>query len=85
MKIAFIFSLVLVAQLASAATKKAPQEYRFKFNLRGEIFHSQQNSNSYEQAFERAAKACFNYYKAGQKLSEDKGLDIIDTCANPRS
>ena len=61
------------------------QEYHFKFKLNSESFEYTQASKSYEEAYERAAKACFNHFKNGQHLSEEKGLDIIDVCANPRS
>lgn len=81
-----IFIGILITFNASAAIKSAePQEYKFKFNLKGDIYQYQQKSASYEEAFERAAKACFNHYKTGKKLNEDQGLDIIDVCANPRS
>ena len=81
-----IFIGLLITFNASAAVKvNEPQEYRFKFILKGDVYQYQQKSASYEEAFERAAKACFNHYKAGKKLVEDVGLDIIDACANPRS
>lgn len=81
-----ILSSLLMSFKASAAVRPTePQEFRFKFNFKGQSYEVRQKSQSYEDAFEKAAKACFSYYKAGQKLNEEKGLDIIDICANPRS
>jgi hypothetical protein len=61
------------------------QLYTFKFKLAGETFEYAQKSEKYEEAFEKAAQACFNHYRNGQKLTEERGLDVIDVCANPRS
>lgn len=62
----------------------AAKEYTFKFKYAGETFEVRRPAGSYEEAFEKAADACFKHFKNGKKLSEDKGLDIIDVCANPR-
>ena len=72
---------------ASAWVSHEPMEkvYSFKFHLKGEKFEYSQKSATYEEAFERAAKACYQHYKGGRHLSEDTGLDIIDVCANPRT
>lgn len=58
--------------------------YTFKFNMHKETFEYSQKAPSYEEAFDKAAQACYRHYKAGQRLTEDRGLDIIDVCANPR-
>lgn len=83
---AFFLALGLSLQ-ASAWVSSAPTEklYSFKFKMKGEAFEVSQSSGSYEEAFERAAKACYQHYKDGRHLSEDQGLDIIDVCANPRT
>ncbi len=82
--IALILSFSLSAIASPRPTDEA-QVYSFKFRLKGESFEFSQKSASYEQAYEIAAKACYRHYKAGQRLTEDQGLDIIDVCANPRS
>lgn len=61
------------------------KEYVFKFKLAGQSFEIKNSAASYEEAFEVAAQKCFNHYKGQGKISENKGLDIIDVCANPRS
>lgn len=36
-----------------------------------------------EEAFKKAAKACFKYLTKGVYPGEEKGLSIIDVCVNP--
>jgi hypothetical protein len=88
MKLLPSIALILSFSLSAIASPQPSDEaklYQFKFRLKGETFEFAHKSSSYEQAFEVAAKACYRHYKAGQKLTEDQGLDIIDVCANPRS
>src|SRR6187399_580617 len=59
--------------------------YTFKFKMAKETFEYEQKAPSYEDAFDKAAQACYKHFKGGRRLSEDTGLDIIDVCANPRS
>jgi hypothetical protein len=61
------------------------KEYVFKYNLSGQTLEIKKPAQSYEDAFDAAAQTCFNFYKGNKKLTEERGLDIIDTCANPRS
>ena len=76
------FSIHASAWVASNPTEK---EYKFKFNFEKEVYEYSMTANTYEQAYEKAAQACFQHYRHGRRVSEDKGLDIIDVCANPRS
>lgn len=59
--------------------------YTFKFKMQKETLEISQASSSYEEAFEKAAQACYRHFKAGRRISEERGLDIIDVCANPRT
>lgn len=81
---ALIMSLSLQAS-AWVSSSPAEKEYKFKFSFEKENYQYSMKANTYEQAYERAAQACFQHYKAGRRVSEDRGLDIIDVCANPRS
>lgn len=63
----------------------AEKGYTFKYSLSGSTFEVKRTAASYEDAFEQAAQQCFKYYKGSGKVSEERGLDIIDVCANPRS
>lgn len=75
-------SLQASAWISFDAAEKA---YSFKFKMKGEVYEYSQASTSYEEAYEKAAKACYQHFKNGKRLSEDQGLDIIDVCANPRT
>lgn len=84
----FIMITLLAFSCSSFAwtSKEAPtKEYLFKYNLSGETLEIRNPAGSYEEAFEKAAQQCFNHYKGRGKVSENRGLDIIDVCANPRS
>lgn len=70
---------------AYVSTEPMTKLYSFKFKMSQETFEYTQKSPSYEEAFEKAAQACFSHFKNGRRISEDLGLDIIDACANPRS
>jgi hypothetical protein len=65
-----------VFRLDSEAKAKLPKaEAKFKYRTQ---------APTYEEAYKKAANACFSHYKAGERVPEDVGLLIIDTCANPR-
>ena len=95
MKRALLILLALSAigssSFAWVSTPTATKEYSIKFTLKDElsktdkIWQTKETAPSYEEAFEKAAMACYRYYRNGQRLTEERGLDIIDTCANPRS
>ena len=73
------------SSFAWTATAPQTREYVFKYSLSGKTLEIRKPASSYEDAFEQAAQQCFKFYKGSGKLSEDRGLDIIDVCANPRS
>ena len=52
--------------------------------MNNESYEYTQKAKTYEDAYSKAAQACFTHFKAGRRVSEDQGLDIIDICANPR-
>lgn len=88
----YMKTLLTIAILAFTCTSfawnakdSATKEYVFKYKLQGETFEYRTSSGSYEEAYDQAAHKCFKHYKGAGKVSEDRGLDIIDTCANPRS
>lgn len=95
MKKAILILMTMSAVASSAfawvSTPTAVKEYSFKFTLKDaatkqeKIWQTRESAPSYEEAFEKAAMACYRYYKNGERLTEERGLDIIDTCANPRS
>ncbi|MBX2996044.1 MAG: hypothetical protein KF681_14555 [Bdellovibrionaceae bacterium] len=94
MKTALFLLIALVSFQASAwvSTPTIEKQHKFVYRMKSEVFEFASTSPSYEEAFDKAASACYRHFRdntkarSGQaKLSEDQGLDIIDVCANPRS
>lgn len=73
------------SSFAWSSRETVTKEYSFKFRMAGQSLELKQGGGSYEEAYERAAKQCFSFFKGPGKVSESRGLDIIDVCANPRS
>lgn len=79
-------TLILALLLCSTAQAK---EFRFTFYF---PYGTNQNKLQYktdafsqEEAYRRASQFCFDFFtKKEANLTEEKGLDIIDTCVNPR-
>ena len=59
--------------------------YEFKYHISGQVLEFKQKAQSYEDAMEKVALKCFKELKGQGRISEEKGLDIIDICANPRN
>ncbi|KYG61270.1 hypothetical protein AZI85_10040 [Bdellovibrio bacteriovorus] len=85
-------TLLTIAILAFSCTSfawkssEAPsKEYVFKYKLAGQSLEIKRAAASYEDAYEQAAQQCFNFYRGRGPVAEERGLDIIDVCANPRS
>lgn len=87
MKFATLLMVLGLSLQASAwiSVDTPDKQYSFKFHMKGEVYEYSQASSSYEEAFEKAAKACYQHFKGGRHITEDQGLDIIDVCANPRT
>lgn len=70
--------------LRSVSNAPAPKVHQFEYKFNGEKFsYTVENIESQELAFKKASKECFQYYTKGVYPGEEKGLDIIDSCANP--
>lgn len=81
MKTIFLIAVLMMGfnTFASTATEKA---YVFKFKtLQQPIV---MKGASQDAAFKLAAKECFSKLTGGKYPGEEKGLDIIDICANPK-
>lgn len=81
------FIAVLASHSAVAWKSNTPNEktYTFKYQLKTEIIRLSIEAQSYEDAFEKAASQCARHFQGQSKLNEETKMDIIDTCANPRS
>jgi len=61
------------------------QTFDFKYSFDGEKLSISQEAPDYYAALTKAAKSCFSHFKGKTKASQQKGVDLIDVCANPRS
>lgn len=78
-----IKTLILLVVLSEATL--ASQKFDFKYSFDGEKLAISQEAPDYYAALTKAAKSCFSHFKAKTKSSPQKGIDLIDVCANPRS
>jgi hypothetical protein len=78
MKFAF-----LIFMLPSICLAK---EYHFRFHTEtGHNLQYKTDARTWEEAYERAAKFCTHFFtERASNLNEDKILEIVDVCANPR-
>jgi len=75
-------ALIFTLLLCSTAEAK---EFKFTYILGRDQLQYKTNADTWEEAFKRGADFCFDFFvKKESVISEDRGLDIIDICANPR-
>lgn len=72
---------ILILLLCSLAQAK---EFTFKYQYKDKKFYIKVDDQNKDKAFRKAANFCFITLTAGTYPGEEKGLDMIDTCANPR-
>jgi len=91
MKSALFFTLLLSGLLSGAlaysATSPAqlPKSYSFHFTApKSKTFAIITKAVSKEQAYKLAATECYNKLTGNKYPGEEKGLEIIDICANPK-
>lgn len=75
--------LVVIALLGPSAF--SAQKFDFKYSFEGEKLSISQEAPDYYAALTKAAKSCFSHFKSKTKANQQKGIDLIDICANPRS
>ena len=87
MKIIMTFIILISFRAQSMVSySDSLKPYSFKFSqFQGEVYEYETKASSQTEAFEHAAQACFDHFKAGRHVSMDFGQDIIDVCVNPRS
>lgn len=75
----FLIFALLLCSTANAT------EFKFTYTLGRDQLQYKTDAKNWDEAFRRGADFCFNFFTDREKnLSEEKGLDIIDSCANPR-
>jgi hypothetical protein len=80
-----LITSTLVLSMVSGAFGAQTKEYKFKYTYAGQKLEIIETSPSWEKSFERAAMKCFKHFSEGKVMSNDKGMDLIDVCANPKS
>lgn len=84
---AFVYCVVILIAMwlfLSSVAKADEQQFTFKYKLDGQTLEIKKKDDSWAKAFEFSAKECYKYFKDNRPLTEEKGIDIIDVCANPR-
>ncbi len=87
MKLALFLSIFLTAVIGYTATAPVPaaKSYSFQFKApKAKPFSITQTAPSKELAFKSAATECFKKLTGNKYPGEEKGLEIIDICANPK-
>ncbi len=79
-----LLTLALLASTQSFASTQV-QEYKFVFKATvNSKFEIKKQATSKEAAFKLAAHDCYQQLTGGKYPGEERGLDIIDICANPK-
>ena len=76
------------------ASSEKPNQFKFVFNpdkyvskskdKKASSFTIVKSALSKDMAFKLAAKDCYQKLTGGKYPGEERGLDIIDVCANPK-
>lgn len=81
----YVASIALASTLLVSQASLGSQTFDFKYSFEGEKLSVSQEAADYYQALTKAAKSCFRHFKSKTKSNSQKGIDLIDVCANPRS
>ena len=82
-----ILAILFMAFTANAKVQPtdAAKSYIFQFKApQVKVFSITQKASSREVAFKLAATECFRKLTGDKYPGEEKGLEIIDICANPK-
>lgn len=73
------FLLIFLFSLSAQA-----KQFTFNYKFQNQTFKIVVEGKDWETAYKTASKECFNALTGGKYPGEELGLDIIDTCANPK-
>ena len=80
-----ILLILALSVSVQAFTNTKVQEYKFVFKANiNSNFEVKKQATTKEAAFKLAAHECYQHLTAGMYPGEERGLDIIDICANPK-
>jgi hypothetical protein len=81
-----LLTVLLAATTSYSMTNPQQKTWTFSYKAaKSQPFQIKKSAPTYEEAFKSAAKDCFKQMTQGKYPGEDRGLDIIDICANPKS
>lgn len=81
---AIILSLLMATSVLHCSTSEA-KEFRFTYTVGRDKLQYKTDAADWYEAHDRGAQFCYAFFvKREINLTEDKGLEIIDACANPR-
>ena len=83
MKSTILGVLTVLSTFSAQATTGPEFKFTFKSSATTRI-EIKQVAPTKDLAFKLAAKECFNQLTGGKYPGEERGLDIIDICANPK-
>lgn len=58
--------------------------YKFTYNYNGQKLEIIKKDTDSISAYKSASKECFTYFTKGVYIDEETGLNIIDSCSNPK-
>lgn len=80
----FLAALMLLSASTAFSAPKT-QNYSFQYKAKPyKVFTIVRSASTKEEAFRLAAKDCFKHLTNNKYPGEEKGLEIIDICANPK-
>ena len=80
-----IMSLIFFTGIIASAAPQAVKSYTFNYKIpHAKALSITKAAASKEEAYKQAAKECFNKLTGNKYPGEEKGLEIIDICANPK-
>ncbi len=81
-----ILTILMAANTTFANVSAKDKTWTFSYNTqKSQSFQIKKTAPTFEAAFKSAAKDCYQQMTHGKYPGEDKGLEIIDICANPKS
>jgi hypothetical protein len=81
----YVALFVFAGSLVFTQHSLGSQKFDFKYSFDGEKLAVSQEAPDYYQALEKAAKSCFKHFKQKTKSNHEKGIELIDVCANPKA
>jgi len=79
-----ILSVLMATSVLQCSTSEA-KEFHFTYTVGRDKLQYKTDATDWHEAFDRGGVFCYNFFvKREKNLTEDRGLEIIDACANPR-